>query len=83
MQHRVSVKAKLGATPLDAAFTLSAPWTVLFGPSGCGKTSLLRAMGGVLRGADVSFARCEEGARLSVAGLCAAGWGDLSAPDCR
>ena len=75
MQHRVSVKAKLGATPLDAAFTLSAPWTVLFGPSGCGKTSLLRAMGGVLRGADVSFARCEGDAA----------WVELSkkAPDCR
>jgi molybdate transport system ATP-binding protein len=75
MQHQVSVKAKLGTMPLDASFTLSAPWTVLFGASGCGKTSILRAMGGVLRGAKVSFTRIEGDAQPTEL--------NKEAPDCR
>lgn len=48
---------------LDVAFTLRAPWTVLFGPSGSGKTTILRLVQGLerpdsgrvlLRGKDVS-----------------------------
>lgn len=79
MQHRVSVRAALGTLELDAAFTLTAPWTVLFGPSGCGKTSILRGMGGVLTGASVSFARRHTGANSNEV------WEELSArpPDCR
>jgi molybdate transport system ATP-binding protein len=75
VQHRLAVKARVGALVVDVALELRAPWTVLFGPSGCGKTSVLRAMGGVLEGAEVSFARRTGGGD----------WGSLEklAPDCR
>jgi molybdate transport system ATP-binding protein len=57
IEHRLAVKARVGALGLDVAAEFTAPWTVLFGPSGCGKTSVLRAMGGVLVGAEVEFGR--------------------------
>ena len=47
----------MGALRLDVALELAAPWTVIFGPSGSGKSSLLRAMCGLLPGAEVEFLR--------------------------
>lgn len=44
-----AVKHRLGALHLDAGFTLTAPWTVLFGPSGSGKTTVLRTIAGFVR----------------------------------
>jgi len=75
VHHRLRVGAELGALRLDVALELSAGWTVLFGPSGCGKTSVLRAMGGVLPGTVVEFARRGSDG----------GWVELGgrAPDCR
>jgi molybdate transport system ATP-binding protein len=43
------LKSRLGSFLLDAQFSLSAPWTVLFGPSGSGKSSVLRMLAGLLR----------------------------------
>lgn len=43
MRHRI------GALQIDACFTLTQPWTVLFGPSGSGKTTILRAIAGLIR----------------------------------
>jgi molybdate transport system ATP-binding protein len=42
---------------LSTRFDLSAPWTVIFGPSGSGKSTILRALGGLVAEATVSFDR--------------------------
>jgi molybdate transport system ATP-binding protein len=55
--HRLQVVADVGALRMDIALAFAAPWTVIFGPSGSGKSSLLRAMCGLLPGAQVSFER--------------------------
>ena len=44
----VQIEHRLGALPLDAKFSLTQPWTVLFGPSGSGKTTILRSIAGFL-----------------------------------
>ena len=41
-----------GRFTLDAAFSLVAPWTVIFGPSGAGKTTLLRILAGLAQPAS-------------------------------
>jgi molybdate transport system ATP-binding protein len=43
----VRVTAPVGALKLEANFSVSSPWTVLFGPSGSGKSSLLRLIAGL------------------------------------
>lgn len=45
----VNLRHRIGHLALQAAFSTSAPWTVLFGPSGSGKSTLLRAIAGLLR----------------------------------
>jgi molybdate transport system ATP-binding protein len=45
----VQIEHRLGALPLDAKFSLTQPWTVLFGPSGSGKTTILRSIAGFVR----------------------------------
>ena len=45
----VQIEHWLGALPLDAKFSLTQPWTVLFGPSGSGKTTILRSIAGFVR----------------------------------
>jgi len=45
----VQIEHRLGAMPLDAKFSLTQPWTVLFGPSGSGKTTILRSIAGFVR----------------------------------
>jgi molybdate transport system ATP-binding protein len=45
----VQIEHWLGAMPLDAKFSLTLPWTVLFGPSGSGKTTILRSIAGFVR----------------------------------
>jgi ABC-type sulfate/molybdate transport systems ATPase subunit len=42
-----ALNARRGNFQLDAASTLSSPWTVLFGPSGAGKSTLLRLLAGL------------------------------------
>jgi len=60
--HRLRVDGlQLGGLQLQAALEFRAPWTVVFGPSGSGKSSLLRAMCGLLAGAQVEFARQPQG----------------------
>jgi molybdate transport system ATP-binding protein len=46
---RVHIKHTVGAISLDANFSLTQPWTVLFGPSGSGKTTILRAISGFVQ----------------------------------
>ena len=46
---QAAVEHTLGSLSLRVAFSLSAPWTVLWGPSGAGKTSLLRVLSGLTR----------------------------------
>ncbi len=46
---RVEIRHQAGALALDVAFTLTAPWTVLFGASGSGKTTVLRTIAGFVR----------------------------------
>jgi len=89
VHHRLAVRGDVGALRLDLALELGAAWTVLFGPSGCGKTSVLRAMGGVLPGVVIEFARravVETRVRKSGPGAPdGVGWVELGAkaPDCR
>jgi molybdate transport system ATP-binding protein len=45
----VQIEHWLGTMPLDATFSLTQPWTVLFGPSGSGKTTILRSIAGFVR----------------------------------
>ena len=45
----VQIEHWLGAMPLDAKFSLTQPWTVLFGPSGSGKTTILRSIAGFVQ----------------------------------
>jgi molybdate transport system ATP-binding protein len=45
----VQIEHWLGALPLNAKFSLTQPWTVLFGPSGSGKTTILRSIAGFVR----------------------------------
>ena len=47
--YSVSLRHRIGALRIDAEFTLTQPWTILFGPSGSGKTTILRAIAGLLR----------------------------------
>jgi molybdate transport system ATP-binding protein len=47
------LSATVGAIRLDLNLNLTAPWTVIFGPSGSGKTTVLRAICGLLTGADM------------------------------
>lgn len=53
----VKIKHSIGALTLDAAFTLTKPWSILFGPSGSGKTTLLRAIQGFVKPASGHIAR--------------------------
>lgn len=43
----IRVHHRQGRFTLDAEFSLSNPWTVIFGPSGAGKTTLLRIIAGL------------------------------------
>jgi molybdate transport system ATP-binding protein len=43
------VRHRIGSLEIDATFTLTQPWTLLFGPSGSGKTTILRAIAGLIR----------------------------------
>jgi molybdate transport system ATP-binding protein len=43
MRHRI------GALKIEASFTLTQPWTLLFGPSGSGKTTILRTLAGLVK----------------------------------
>ncbi|WP_052200440.1 ABC transporter ATP-binding protein [Terriglobus sp. TAA 43] len=46
-QLQVQCYAPIGSLHIDAEFTTTQPWTVLFGPSGSGKSSLLRLIAGL------------------------------------
>ncbi len=43
----IAIRHRQGRFNLDAAFSLTQPWTVIFGPSGAGKTTLLRILAGL------------------------------------
>ena len=43
------MKHRLGTLEIDATFTLTRPWTILFGCSGSGKSTILRAIAGLLQ----------------------------------
>ncbi|MFP5226369.1 MAG: ATP-binding cassette domain-containing protein [Acidobacteriota bacterium] len=43
----IAIRHRQGRFALDAAFSLTQPWTVIFGPSGAGKTTLLRIVAGL------------------------------------
>ena len=55
----VKLKHSVGKLALDADFTLTKPWSVLFGPSGSGKTTLLRAIAGFVEPDHGSITRGE------------------------
>jgi molybdate transport system ATP-binding protein len=44
----VQMRHRIGTLTIDAEFSLSQPWTVLFGPSGSGKSTILRAIAGLV-----------------------------------
>jgi molybdate transport system ATP-binding protein len=46
---RVHIKHQQEGLPLNVAFALTQPWTILFGPSGSGKTTVLRTIAGFVR----------------------------------
>ena len=50
------IEHSVGRLSLDAQFTLTKPWSVLFGPSGSGKTTLLRAIQGFVQPESGSIA---------------------------
>lgn len=47
-----TIQHRAGSLAVDASFSLTAAWTILFGPSGSGKTTILRAIAGLLRPAS-------------------------------
>jgi len=44
----IAIRHRQGRFALDAEFSLSEAWTVIFGPSGAGKTTLLRILAGLV-----------------------------------
>ncbi|HTX42419.1 MAG TPA: ATP-binding cassette domain-containing protein [Acidobacteriaceae bacterium] len=44
----IRIRHRQGHFVLDAEFSLTSPWTVLFGPSGAGKSTALRAIAGLI-----------------------------------
>lgn len=44
----ISIRHRQGRFTLEAEFSITNQWTVLFGPSGAGKTTLLRAITGLI-----------------------------------
>ena len=53
----VKIQHRIGRLTLNADFTLTKPWSVLFGPSGSGKTTLLRAIAGFIQPDNGHIAR--------------------------
>lgn len=47
VQPDIAIRHRQGRFTLDAAFSLTQAWTVIFGPSGAGKTTLLRILAGL------------------------------------
>ena len=43
----IAIRHEQGRFTLEAKFSLTRPWTVVFGPSGAGKTTLLRILAGL------------------------------------
>jgi molybdate transport system ATP-binding protein len=43
----IAIRHRQGRFILDASFSLTGAWTVIFGPSGAGKTTLLRILAGL------------------------------------
>ena len=60
VQPDIAVRHHQGRFTLDAAFSLTAIWTVIFGPSGAGKTTLLRILAGLT---EPTFGRIQFGGR--------------------
>lgn len=48
----IAIRHRQGRFTLDAEFSLTQPWTVIFGPSGAGKTTLLRILAGLTQPAS-------------------------------
>jgi len=48
----IMIRHRQGRFLLDAEFSLTRAWTVIFGPSGAGKTTLLRILAGLTRPAS-------------------------------
>jgi ABC-type sulfate/molybdate transport systems ATPase subunit len=48
VQPDIAIRHRQGRFALDAAFSLTQSWTVIFGPSGAGKTTLLRILAGLV-----------------------------------
>lgn len=44
----IAIRHRQGRFILDASFSLTGAWTVIFGPSGAGKTTLLRILAGLV-----------------------------------
>ena len=47
VQPDIAIRHRQGGFTLDAEFSITQPWTVIFGPSGAGKTTLLRILAGL------------------------------------
>ncbi len=47
VQPGIAIRHRQGGFTLDAEFSITQPWTVIFGPSGAGKTTLLRILAGL------------------------------------
>ena len=60
----VVLRHRMGALRLEASFSLSKPWTVLFGPSGSGKTTVLRAVAGLMKPDEGRIVYAEPEMRL-------------------
>lgn len=52
VQPNIAIRHRLGRFTLDAEFSVTQPWTVIFGPSGAGKTTLLRILAGLVEPAS-------------------------------